>query len=129
MFERGQKIFVQFLLFSTGLVFKTLALFNRVVLFGVTGRNFLPVDATFKNFDAAWVVRRKFCQRHKFFGQVRHENWVEIIYGRFNQFFKHRAGDFKVLVFLAYFRVEIMRTLTAFGRRNVEPVCASFFAD
>ena len=48
---------------------------------------------------------------------------------RLNQLFKHRAGDFKVFVFLADFRAHVVRALAAFGGRNVEPIRSGFFAD
>ena len=75
MFESNQKIFIEFLLFAASLMLKPFALFDWVILFRVTRRNFLTVDATFKNFNAAWVVRRNFCQRNKFFWQMRHKIW------------------------------------------------------
>ena len=45
MFERDEKILVQLLLLAAGLMFQAFTLLNRVVLLGVTGRNFLAVDA------------------------------------------------------------------------------------
>ena len=76
MFERNQKIIIEFLLFAASLMLKSFALFNRIILLGVTGRNFLTVNATFKNFNATWIIRRNFCQRNKFFWQVRHKSWL-----------------------------------------------------
>ena len=65
MFECDEKILVQLLLLSAGLMFEALALLNRVVLLGVAGRNFLTVDAALEDFDGRRVVRRKFGERHE----------------------------------------------------------------
>jgi len=45
VFERDEKIFVQFLLLAAGLMFERGALRDGIVLLGVAGRNFLTVDA------------------------------------------------------------------------------------
>jgi hypothetical protein len=58
LFERDEKILVQFLLFAASLMFKALALLNRVVLLDVAGGNFLAVDAALEDFDG----RRHFGQ-------------------------------------------------------------------
>jgi|TARA_B100001971_G_C18073600_1_gene474431 hypothetical protein len=52
-----QEVFVQFLLFATGLLFKSFALLDRIILFSVRWGDFLTVDATFKNFHAIGFLR------------------------------------------------------------------------
>ena len=98
-----------------------------IVLLGVAGRNFLAVDAALEDFDGRRVVGRKLGERHEFLGQMRDERGLDE--RRLDQFFKHRAGDFIIHIFLADFRAEIVCTLAAFGGRNVEPICPGFFAD
>jgi hypothetical protein len=90
VFERDEKILVQLLLFAAGLMFERGALRDGIVLLGVAGRNFLAVDAAFKNFDASWIVRRNFCERHKFFGQMRDERRVLAEAGLRCQFIWHK---------------------------------------
>ena len=60
VFKRNQKILVQFLLLAAGLMLQPLALLNRVVLLGVTGRNFLAVDAALEDFNAVSGRRATF---------------------------------------------------------------------
>ena len=74
MFEGNQKILIKFLLLATGLMFQRGALCDGIVLLGVARRNLLTVDATLENFNGGRVFRRKFGERHKFFGQVRHKS-------------------------------------------------------
>ena len=113
MLQRHQKILVQLLLLAAGLMLQPLALLNRIVLLGVSGRNFLAVDATLENLDGRRFFGRQFGQRHQFLRQVRDERGLDE--RRLDQFFEHGAGDFKILVFLADFRAEIVRALAAFG--------------
>ncbi len=94
MFERNQKIFVQFLLLAAGLMFQCGALLDRVVLLGVAGRNFLTVDAALEDFNRGRVVGRQFGERHELLRQMRDERGLN--QRRLDQFFKHRAGDFKI---------------------------------
>ena len=56
MFERDQKILIQFLLFSAGLVLESLALLDRIILLGISRRDLLAIDAAFENFDSRRIV-------------------------------------------------------------------------
>ena len=62
VFERDEKIFVQFLLLAASLMLKPFALLDGIVLLGVGGRNFLAVDASLEDFDCrrarAWRAAR-----------------------------------------------------------------------
>jgi hypothetical protein len=51
VFEGDEEIFVQLLLLAAGLMFQRGALLNGVVLLGITGGNFLAVDAALEDFD------------------------------------------------------------------------------
>jgi len=92
VFQSDEEILVELLLLASGLVFKPFSLFERVVLLGVSGRNFLPVDAAFKDFDGRRIFRRKFRQRDEFFGRVRDERRVDE--SRFDQLFEHDVQFF-----------------------------------
>src|SRR5207253_2016410 len=65
VFEGDEEIFVELLLFAARLMFEPLALFDRIILFGVAGRDFLAVDAELEHFDRGRVVRRELGQRHQ----------------------------------------------------------------
>ena len=73
VFERDEKILIQFLLFAAGLMFQRGALGDGIVLLGVTRRNFLAVDAALEDLDGRRVVGRKLGGRHEFLGQMRDE--------------------------------------------------------
>src|SRR5262249_52864364 len=64
MFKGNQKIFIELLLFAASLMLQPFALFDWVILFRISRRNLLSVNATLKNFNAAWVFGRNFCQRN-----------------------------------------------------------------
>ena len=97
------------------------ALRDGIVLLGVAGRNFLAVDAALEDFDGRRVVGRKLGERHEFLGQMRDERGLN--QRRLDEFFEHRAGDFKILKFLADFRAHVVRALAAFGgvKRRTNP--------
>jgi hypothetical protein len=68
VFEGGEKIFVQLLLFAAGLFLEAFALFDGVVLFSVRGGNFLAVDAALEDLHAIGLIGGKLGERHKLFG-------------------------------------------------------------
>ena len=96
MFEGDEGIFVQLLLLATGLMFQRGALLDGIVLFGVTGGNFLAVDAALEDLDGRRVVRRKLGERHELLRQMRDERGLDERW--FDEFFEHRAGDFEIFV-------------------------------
>ena len=77
MFERDEKILVQFLLLAASLMFQRGALRDGIVLLGVAGRNLLAVDAALENFDGRRVVRRKLGEWHEFFRQMCDERRID----------------------------------------------------
>ncbi len=89
VFERDEEIFVQLLLFASGLLFQRGALRDGIVLLGVAGRNFLTVDAALEDFDGRRVVGRKLGKRHEFLRQMRDEGRVD--QRRLDEFFKESA--------------------------------------
>src|SRR5437660_3485958 len=77
--ERHEEIFVELLLLTTGLVFQAFALLDRIVLLGVSRRDFLPVNAALEDFNGRRIVGRQFAEGDKFFRQMRDKD-------RLNQF-------------------------------------------
>src|SRR5260221_2007768 len=55
VFQRHEKIFVQLLLLSAGLMLEPVALMDRIILFSVSGGDFLAVDAAFEDLDRGRV--------------------------------------------------------------------------
>ena len=58
--QRDKKIFVELLLFAAGLMFEAFALFDGVILLGIGRRDFLAVDAAFKDLHGRRVIGREF---------------------------------------------------------------------
>ena len=79
MFHRDEEVLVDFLLLFAGLEFEHRALRNRVVLLGIRGSDFLPVDAELENVDDAWVFFVDFRKRAKFLHDVRDEGRLDQI--------------------------------------------------
>ena len=91
----GQKVFVELLLFSAGLLLEAFALFDGIILLGVRGGDFLSVDAALENLHAIGLIGGELGEGYEFFREVRHEGWLDE--GGFDKFFKDRVSDFKVL--------------------------------
>ena len=56
MFEGDEKIFIEFLLFAASLLLEALALLDGVVLLGVSGGNFLAVDAALEDLHTIRLI-------------------------------------------------------------------------
>ena len=56
VFKSDQKVFVELLLFSAGLMFETFALFDRIILLGICRGDFLSIDAAFKDLDRRGIL-------------------------------------------------------------------------
>ena len=84
--QRGQKVGVHVLLFFTHLRFKHFALHQRIILLGVSGGDFLAVDAQLKDINRGRIVLCNLSQRAQFAWDVRDEGRLN--QGRLDQFFK-----------------------------------------
>ena len=95
MLERCKEVRIHILLLLANLIFKHLALDDRVVLLGVCGGYLLTVDAEFKDVDRGVVALSNLSQWAKFAWNVRDEGRLNE--RRLDQLFEDVVSDLIVL--------------------------------
>src|SRR5262249_46342882 len=115
-----------FLLLPAGLMFETLALLYRIVLFGVSRSDLLAVDAAFEDLHRTRVLGRKLSQRDKFLRRMRDEGGVDE--RRLDQLFENGLSNFEIDIFFPDLRTQLHGEFAAAGGREVEPIGTGAFA-